>query len=102
MAIWYVKPMIGLIATAGLLGAATTIASAHSLPSQVVPAQTKALVTADTNETDGIDQGVNDQKGADVQSGPNVNSGPNAQSGVQSVGGGPDNQAATSLQEKGQ
>ncbi|SMC03994.1 hypothetical protein SAMN00768000_1396 [Sulfobacillus thermosulfidooxidans DSM 9293] len=101
MAIWYVKPMIGLIATAGLVGAATAIASAHSLPSQVVPVH-KVLVTASTNQTNGIDHGVNDQSGADVQSGPDVESGLNVQSNVQSVGGGPDNQAAVPGQETDQ
>ncbi len=74
-----IKPLVGVLAAAGVFGATATMASAHSLPgSKPATTQTKRV------STEKKDIGPNIQSGANVQSGLNV------QSGAQTTGGGAD------------
>lgn len=77
-----IKPLVGVLAAAGIFGGTAAMASAHSLPgSKPVAAQTERVSTKQK------DIGPNIQSGANVQSGLNV------QSGVQTTGGGADGAA---------
>lgn len=74
-----IKPIVGVLAAAGVFGGTATIVSAHSLPTG----------KPQTAQTERVSTGKKDL-GPNVQGGANVQSGPNVQSGAQTTGGGAD------------